>query len=329
MKTRLIVFLSFLYLFSICKTGQAETVTIKYGMIPSSIRSVSSLPLYIAQKRGFFAHEGLNMEILPIEGGTDKMIQALDRRAVDITRTATPYLILASVKGSEAVAVAGEQATPIYSLMVQPDIKGFKDLKGKLVGLSLRVDTISISTRKLLAHHGLREPDYRVKELVGTPVRSKCLQSGECAGVPLGQPEDFIAIQKGFRRLGLSTETMPNFIFTVSAARRRWAEENKETVVRYVRALASACRYMRESGNRDDVVAIAVEKTGASPEIARQVLALYFEPERGVFPKQAELDLKGLNQVVQFMAESGELKTPLPKVEQFTDLQFLRAAGIR
>jgi hypothetical protein len=59
------------------------------------------------------------------------------------------------------------------------------------------------------------------------------------------------------------------------------------------------------------------------------VLSVYFEPERGVFSKQAELDLKGLKQVVQFMAESGELKAPLPKVEQVADLEFLQAAEIR
>jgi len=28
--------------------------------------------------------------------------------------------------------------------------------------------------------------------------------------------------------------------------------------------------------------------------IARETLKLYFEPDRGVFPKQGELDLKGL-----------------------------------
>ncbi len=329
MKPRVITLLSFFCLVSICKTGQSQTVTIKYGQIPSSVQSVSSLPLYVAQKRGFFAREGLNLEIIPIEGGTGNMIAALDRGAVDITRTATPYLIQAALKGSEAVAIAGETSTPIYSLIVQPDIRSFKDLKGKLLGLSLKVDTISISTRKLLALHGLREGDYRVKELVGTPLRSKCLQGGECAGVPLGQPEDFVAIKQGYRRLGISTEAMPNFLFTVSAVRRRWAEENKEAVVRYVRALASACRYIREPGNRDDVIKTVEEKTGSSPEIARQVLALYFDPDRGVFPKQAELDLQGLNQVIQFMGEAGEVTAPLPKAERFVDLQFLRAAGIR
>ena len=329
MKSRQIFALTLIYLSSLSGPAMAQAITVKYGMIPSSMRSVSSLPLYVAQKRGFFEREGLNLDVIPIEGGTDKMIAAVDRGAVDITRTATPYLILASVKGSDAVAIAGEQGTPIYSLVVQPAIRSFKELKGKVIGLSLKVDTISISMRKLLARHGLREPDYQVKELVGTPVRLKCLDSGECAGVPLNQPEDFIAMRKGYRRLGMSVEAMPSFVFTVSAARRSWAKENKDAVVRYVRALASACRYMRAPANREDVVSIAVEKTGTTPEIAREVLALYFEPERGVFPKQAELDLKGLKQVVQFMAESGELKAPLPQVEQFVDLEFLQAARIR
>ena len=41
--------------------------------------------------------------------------------------------------------------------------------------------------------------------------------------------------------------------------------------------------------------------TGASDEIARATLALYFEPDKGVMPKQAEIDLKGLAQVIAFM----------------------------
>ncbi|MBI2358080.1 MAG: ABC transporter substrate-binding protein [Deltaproteobacteria bacterium] len=309
--------------------GQAEPVALKYGQIPSTIKSVSSLPLYVAQRRSFFAREELKMEIVPIQGGTGNMVAALDRGEVDITRTATPYLVLAALKGSDAVAIAGETRTPIYSLMVQPGIKTYEDLKGKLLGLSLKVDTISISMRKLLARHGLRPEDYQVKELVGTPPRFECLKRGECAGVPLGQPEDFLALKEGHRRLGISTEAVPDFQFTVSAARRGWAEQNKDKVTRYVRAIASAYRYLREPGNREDVVSIIVETTGSSAEIAREVLTLYFEPDRGVFPRQGELDLKGMTRVLEFMAEAGELQSPVPAPQRFVDLQFLHAAGIR
>jgi hypothetical protein len=56
---------------------------------------------------------------------------------------------------------------------------------------------------------------------------------------------------------------------------------------------------------------------------------LFFEPERNVLPKQGEIEVKGLAQVIAFMAEAGTLKDPLPSPERFVDLQYLRAAGIK
>ena len=197
----------------------ADTVTLRYGQIPSTVRSVSALYLSIAQQKGFFAREEVKLDLIPIAGGTDKMIAALDQGTVDVTQTATPYLIRAVLSGSDAVAIAGETANPVYSLIVKPQIQHFAELKGKTLGLSLPVDTISISMRKLLALKGLGEADYSVKELVGTPVRFDCLKRGECDAVPLGQPEDFVAMGEGYRRLGVSTEAVAAFQFQVVAAR--------------------------------------------------------------------------------------------------------------
>jgi hypothetical protein len=44
-------------------------------------------------------------------------------------------------------------------------------------------------------------------------------------------------------------------------------------------------------------------------------------------PKRAEIDLKGLAQVIAFMGEGGVIEPPLPAPERFVDLQYLRAAG--
>lgn len=306
----------------------ADTVTLRYGQIPSTVRSVSTLYLFIAQQKGFLAREGVKLELVPIAGGTDKMVAALDRGAVDVTQTATPYLIRAALSGSDATAIAGETANPVYSLIVKPQIQSFAELRGKTLGLSLPVDTISISMRKLLALKGLQGSDYRVKELVGSPVRFECLRRGECDAVPLGQPDDLVAIQQGYRRLGVSTEAVAAFQFQVIAARRAWAQANKDTLVRFIRAMASAFGFIRDGANRGEVIKAMVELTGASDDIARQTLALYFEPDRGVLPKQAEIDLKGLAQVIAFMGEGDALKPPLPAPERFVDLQYLRAAGV-
>ncbi|HEY7317788.1 MAG TPA: ABC transporter substrate-binding protein [Candidatus Binatia bacterium] len=329
MKANSCALISAIFLVLLSQNTNAQTVTLRYGQIPSTVKTISALSFYIGQRKNFFAQEGINLEMMLIDGGAANMVIALNKGVVDITRTATPYLIQDVLKGSEGVAIAGETLTPIYSLIAKPEIKTFADLKGKVVGLSLAVDTISISTRKLMAKNGVKESDFKVKELVGTPARAACLRKGECDAVPLGQPEDFVLVKQGYQRLGVSTDAVPNFLFTVSAVRKSWGEKNKEALVRYVRGLASSYRFMRDPNQRDEVVRMAIEVTGSAEEIARQTLSLYFDPDRGVVPKQAELDVKGLNQVIQFMAEAGELKPPLPPPERFVDLQYLKAAGLQ
>ncbi|HEY1233235.1 MAG TPA: hypothetical protein VGH22_07635 [Candidatus Binatia bacterium] len=77
------------------------------------------------------------------------------------------------------------------------------------------------------------------------------------------------------------------------------------------------------------MVRLIVETTATSERIAGQTLALYFEPERGVFPKVGEIDVKGFAEVLHVMAEAGELKPPIPPAERFIDLQYLKAAGLQ
>jgi ABC-type nitrate/sulfonate/bicarbonate transport system substrate-binding protein len=305
----------------------AETVTLRFGQIPSTVRGTSSVYLHIAEQKGFFAREEIRLERITIPGGTDKMVVALEQGAVDVAQTATPYLIQAVLRGSDAVGIASETANPIYSLIVKPEITSFADLKGRLLGLSLPVDTISISMRTLLALKGLGDTDYRVKELVGTPVRFDCLQRGECDGVPLGQPDDLIALTQGYRRLGLSTEAVSAFQFQLLAVKRSWAAANREVLVRFVRAIASSFRFIGDPANRAEVIKTMVAVTGSTEDIAGQTLALYFEPDRGVMPKHAEFSIAGLAQVIAFMGDGGMLAQPLPPPERFVDPQYLKAAG--
>ena len=308
----------------------AQTIPLRYGQAYSAMRSIFSLPVSVAEREGFFRREGLNFRVVvPIPGGSDKMIDALHDDTCDVTHVATPFLIRAALAGSDALAIAAEFNNPIYSLVARPEIKGFPDLKGKLLGLADEAGTITISTRKLLALHGLRDGDFRVKIIEGTPTRFSCLRRGECVAVPLGQPQDLLALNEGYRLLGLSTEAVPEFLYTVTAARRSWAEANKDAVLRYVRALASSFKFIRDRANRKAVAKTIVETTGSSATIAEQTLALYFEPERNVLPRQGELNLNGLTQVIAFMGEAGTIKATLPVAKRFVDLQYLEAAGLQ
>ena len=146
----------------------------------------------------------------------------------------------------------------------------------------------------------------------------------------LGQPQDLVAIEQGYRRLGDSTDVVPQLLYTVTAVRRSWAQANQEAVVRYVRALAGAFKFIRDPANRDRVGHIVMQSTSSSAAIAQQTLALFFEPDTRR-PAQARRDRsRGARAGDRdAWARRGVLKPPLPQPERFVDLQYLRAAGVQ
>jgi ABC-type nitrate/sulfonate/bicarbonate transport system substrate-binding protein len=313
---------------TLAQAAQAqEKVKLRYGQIANSARSVSSLALTTAQRKGFLARENIELELVGLRG-VQHQIEELDKGTVDVSHTATPYLIQLVLKGSPSVAIVGGPANTIFSLIAKPEIKSYADLKGKMIGMSLPVDTISIASRLLLEKHGLKEPAFRTKELIGTPIRAKCLSEGECDAVPLGQPDDIVFAQKGYSKLGDSLEVIPVLQFNVIAARRDWAQKNKDVATRFARAFGNAYRFMADRANRDEVVKLLIETTGAPEDVARAMLTFYYEPDRGVMPKQAEISMAGMAKVIELLGATGDLKAPLPSPEKFVDLQYLKAAGM-
>ncbi len=309
------------------ESGHAA-MALRLGFNANSARNMAEIPNIVAQRKGFFAREGLSVTMVPLMG-TTHMVAALDSGDVDATGTASPYMIEAALKGSDAVAVIGGVANTIYSLIAKPEIHAIAELNGKLVAVSAPPDTITLSTRMLLVKGGLKDGDYRTKEIIGSGQRAECLASGTCDAVPLGQPEDIVFTRKGFRKLGDFLEVLPNLQFNVIAVRRSWAAAHKTVVVALARAFGDTFRYLRDPAERADVVKTVVETTGASEEVARAVLALYYEPDRGVMPKQAEINMAGLAKVIALLGAAGEIGTPLPEPQRFVDLQYLQAAGLQ
>jgi ABC-type nitrate/sulfonate/bicarbonate transport system substrate-binding protein len=311
------------------QSAAGETIPLRYGQAYSALRSIFALPLLVAEREGYFVREGLDFSMLPVPGGGEKLIAALHDGTADISHVATPFLIQAALAGSDAVAIAAEFNNPIYSLIAKPENRTYADLKGKLIGVAAETGSITIAIRKLLALNGLGREDFRTRFVDGTPERLSCLTAGDCDAVPLGQPQDFVAMRRGFRLLGLSTEAVPEYLYTVTAARRSWADANKEAIVRYVRALSSAFRFIRDPAKRDQLIRTIVDTTGFAEANAKLTLALYFEPDRRVLPKLGEINVSGMEQAIALMGEGGILKAPLPRAERFVDLQYLQAAGVQ
>ena len=104
---------------------------------------------------------------------------------------------------------------------------------------------------------------------------------------------------------------------------------HRDVVTRLARAYGAAFRFLRDSANRNAVAELIAETTGVQLEVARQILVLYYEPDRGVMPKQAEINMAGMTKVIAILGETGQIGAPLPPAERFVDLQYLQAAGLQ
>src|SRR5215470_12679711 len=247
--------------FCASQSAAGQAIPLRYGQAYSALRSIFALPLLVAEREGYFVREGLDFSMLPVPGGGEKLVAALHDGSADICHVATPFLIQAALKGSDAVAIAAEFNNPVYSLIAKPENHTYADLKGKLLGVAAENGSITLSIRKLLALNGLGSEDFRARCVDGTSARLDCLTAGDSDAVPLGQPQDFVAMRRGYRLVGVSTDAVPEYLYTVTAARREWAAANRDALVRYVRALSSAFKFIRDPANRAKVVRTIVETT--------------------------------------------------------------------
>jgi len=300
---------------------------LRYAESASPLQSIFSLPILVAEREGFFRREGLNFSITPVQGGGEATIDALHEERADIAHVATNFLVTAALRGSDAVAIAAEFNNPVYSLVGKPWVDNIEALRGRMIGLADLKGAVTYGAKKLLEQHGLRDGDFRFKVIEGTPTRYQCLVQGDCDAVPLGQPQDFFAVRQGSRILGLSIDAIPEFLYTVTVARRSWAAKHEGALVAYVRALDAAFRYIRDPARREDLAHTIRDAWGASADVARQTLALYFEPERMVLPLRGEINPAGLARVIDFMIETKVIDSR-PDAASLIDTTYLRAAGI-
>ena len=302
-----------------------ELLELRYAQTASTWRSIFSLPMRIADKEGFYAANGLDFKMVQIVGGAESSLVALEEGQADVAHVATSFLITAALRGADTVAIIAEFNNPIYSLVAKPWYKSIEELKGRRVAMADMTGSVSLATMALFEKHGLTKDDLDINVIEGTPGRFQCLMRGDCDAAPLGQPQDFHAVRQGFRLLGATNDAVPDFVYTVTAARKSWAAEHKEALARYVRAMRDSFRFIRDPQNRSRIAVLMKEWWGSSEETAFSTLDLFFQPEKNVLPFEGEINLRGVEQVIRFLKDGGVVTGPIPPAETFVDLQYLKA----
>jgi ABC-type nitrate/sulfonate/bicarbonate transport system substrate-binding protein len=212
--------------------------------------------MWMAKEIGAYEKYGIDAELIYISSGPT-VVQALIGGDVVGGVAATNAVISAILRGAPLISVLSTCNRPYHRVWVQPEIKTFDDLKGKVLGVTRFGSVTDNLTRMLLRKHGL-ENSVQVRQMGGTMEVGAAFQNKQIAGAVtstlrvgeksqprlLAKLED-LGIQYSMDVIAHSREDlkkMPNIVdgmvraYTEGVAAMHFDEERaKRAIVKYAR----------------------------------------------------------------------------------------------
>ena len=252
-------------LFSSSSAKDGEPINVTYATLAPS---AADWPVYLAQSQGFFAGEGLHVEIVYLPAGPQAALQALATNATTFCLGGTDTLIAAVAHHLPVQLVGSIFAVNPYSLLTTPEIKSWDDLRGKSISLGTKADVTAIVLQQLATAHGLKNDDFSIVIGGNSGARFAALTTGNVQGAILSQPFDILAQTKGMHVLASAVDSMREWTFNGLAVNPAWAAGHRPIVDKMMRALQRAMRYGYT--HKDQAVATLIAVTHVDPTIAAQ-----------------------------------------------------------
>ncbi len=269
MKRLLAAVLSVLFLLAAgCGTGTQPKDTklskLTIGLMPDT----DSIPFIIAAERGYFAEEGVEVELVPFKSAMERDA-ALQSGNLDGAISDLLAVIFARSGGFALHATSYTDGN--YNLVASGNtgISTATDLHGKEIAIS-RNTIIEYVTDEILAVNGLNEREVSKVVIPQIPVRLEMLQSGNLAAAVLPEPMASVAVSSGSRYVTGSGELGINpgvIVFADSAI-----NEKADSIRAMYRAYNKSVEYLNHAP-RAEYIDLVMEKSGF-PAPARDALEL-------------------------------------------------------
>jgi NitT/TauT family transport system substrate-binding protein len=164
MRRLLAALISTCVLGSIAPDARAQT-TLRVGWCARTVSSAAA-PFAIATKMGWFAKDGIKVELVPLPGSTD-CVKNVATREVPYSLPSVEPLAIIRAQGVKAKIFYTAYQGNIYGIAVpeQSPVKSITDLKGRSIGVTSMASGGVIIARALAANAGMN-PDTDIRIVV-------------------------------------------------------------------------------------------------------------------------------------------------------------------
>jgi NitT/TauT family transport system substrate-binding protein len=290
-----------------CAFGsQAEQdKTLKMGLLPI----LDVLPFYVAQDKGYFEAEGIQVELVPVKSAQerDALIQAgeIDGQLNDLIST----VLLNREKAQVKVVAKARKAYPDFPqfrIVAAPGvtISSPADLANVPIGISQN-SVIEYINDRLLREWGLPADQVAIEEVSAIPTRFELLMNGQLKAALLPDPLAQAAIAAG-ATLVVDDAKIPQYSQSVLAFSTGAMESKPETIRAFLRAWNKAVADINKDPNayRD----VLIKQT----RVPESIQGTYNVPS---FPENEITSPAEWEDVVKWAQDKGLIEQPVAYTE--------------
>jgi NitT/TauT family transport system substrate-binding protein len=292
-----------------------------------SFAGLSNVPIFAAEKKGLFAKYGLAVD-LAFTPNSKSQRERLANGDYQIIHTAADNAVaMVELAKEDAIIVVGGD-NGFNRIFAQPDIKSLSDLRGKTLVVDAPNTAFALLLYNALKEVGLDGSDYKVHPVGGTPQRLNAMltdKANAAAGI-LNPPLSFKAAAAGLKDMGSATKAVGDYQSGSVVVMRAWAKANRDTLIRYIKALVEGYRWLLDPATKDAAIALMAERLKLSGDVAAKCYAVITDPVDG-FAKDAKFSMQGFENVLKLRAQiEGEWGGHAPAPDKYIDLSYYNAA---
>jgi len=296
------------------------------------------LPLTVAERKGYFKEEGLEVEIPDFAGGA-RALQAMVGGSADMVSGAYEHTINMAAKKQPIKAVVLQMKFSAMALAMSKEraakFKGPKDLKGWKVGVTAPGSSTNMFVNNLLAKDGLKPTDVSIVG-VGTGAGAfAAMEKGEIDAISnldpvISQLEatgKFVPVADSRTEKGMKDIYGGDYHASVIYITDEFIKKNPNTVQAVVNAMVRADKWIAKATPQEIVDLMPAEYKAGNPSLYKEALLknmIGYSEDGTLSLKAAENVYKVLVQFEPSVKEAGKMD-----LQQTYDNSFARKAAAK
>jgi NitT/TauT family transport system substrate-binding protein len=293
----------------------ASEVVIGYANISARVS-----PLWIAQEKGFFAKNGVNVQQIYMPG-SPVMIASMASGQVHIANSGGTAALGAAAGGLDLRVIGTFTSRIPFDLVVRPNIKNPKDLRGKRVGVQVIGGTIWMAAMLGLEHLGLdsRRDDIQVVAAGDQTMLSQALEKGTIDATVVDSAFSNDLKQRGFPTLVELSKTNIPFVSNGIVVRASYLAQQPEAARNALKAWLEGVAYALSPRMKPSVIETIARRLKSNAALAEQGYQdLLRATDRKPYPS-----VEGLNNVQRLMKTRNPAVGDL-KAESLIDAKLIQ-----